>query len=92
MGQTVNLLAMPSVVRIHHHPLLSCGNSSVDRALAFQAGGRGFESRFPLKCCNSSVVEHFLGKEEVLSSTLSYSSPSGRDNRKKTYNTDNFIK
>ena len=24
------------------------GNSSVDRALAFQAGGRGFESRFPL--------------------------------------------
>lgn len=27
----------------------NCGNSSVDRALAFQAGGRGFESRFPLK-------------------------------------------
>ena len=25
-----------------------CGNSSADRALAFQAGGRGFESRFPL--------------------------------------------
>ncbi len=25
------------------------GNSSVDRALAFQAGGRGFESRFPLQ-------------------------------------------
>ena len=24
------------------------GNSSVDRALAFQAGGRGFEPRFPL--------------------------------------------
>ena len=24
------------------------GNSSVDRALAFQAGGRGVESRFPL--------------------------------------------
>ena len=23
MGQTVNLLAMPSVVRIHHHPLLT---------------------------------------------------------------------
>ena len=79
MGQTVNLLAMPSVVRIHHHPQpkrLFCGNSSVDRALAFQAGGRGFEPRFPLKGerCNSSVVEHFLGKEEVLSSTLSYSS------------------
>ena len=79
MGQTVNLLAMPSVVRIHHHPLhfIFRGNSSVDRALAFQAGGRGFEPRFPLiTCCNSSVVEHFLGKEEVLSSTLSYSSTS----------------
>ena len=81
MGQTVNLLAMPSVVRIHHYPLsLISGNSSVDRALAFQAGGRGFEPRFPLNlltCCNSSVVEHFLGKEEVLSSTLSYSSNLG---------------
>ena len=26
-----------------------CGNSSVGRALAFQANGRGFESRLPLK-------------------------------------------
>ena len=26
-----------------------CGSSSVDRALAFQAGGRGFEPRLPLK-------------------------------------------
>ncbi len=26
-----------------------CGSSSVDRALAFQAKGRGFESRLPLK-------------------------------------------
>ena len=52
-----------------------CGNSSVDRALAFQAGGRGFEPRFPLKArCYSSVVEHFLGKEEVPSSNLGYSS------------------
>ena len=25
-----------------------CGNSSIGRALAFQAGGCGFESRFPL--------------------------------------------
>ena len=25
-----------------------CGSSSVDRALAFQAEGRGFESRLPL--------------------------------------------
>ena len=64
---------MPSVVRIHPCPQ-ERGNSSVDRALAFQAGGRGFESRFPLKCCYSSVVEHFLGKEEVPSSSLGNSS------------------
>ena len=29
-------------------PNPDAGNSSVDRALAFQAGGRGFEPRFPL--------------------------------------------
>ena len=58
MGQTVNLLAMPSVVRIHHHPLLlTCGNSSVDRALAFQAGGRGFEPRFPLNVLNAVIAQ-----------------------------------
>ena len=28
---------------------LICGSSSVDRALAFQAEGRGFESRLPLR-------------------------------------------
>ena len=27
----------------------NCGSSSVGRALAFQAKGRGFESRLPLK-------------------------------------------
>ena len=51
--------------------------SSVDRALAFQAEGRGFEPRPPLVfCCYSSVVEHFLGKEEVTSSILVNSSQS----------------
>ena len=77
MGQTVNLLAF-AFGGSNPSPPTQRGNSSVDRALAFQAGGRGFEPRFPLsrKCCNSSVVEHFLGKEEVLSSTLSYSSNS----------------
>ena len=39
---------MPSVVRIHPCPPQICGSSSVDRALAFQAEGRGFESRLPL--------------------------------------------
>jgi hypothetical protein len=63
------------------------GSSSVGRASAFQAEGRGFESRLPLcrilfnftyrpgafwnyrtNCLCSSVVEHFLGKEEVAGS------------------------
>ena len=47
---------------------LNCGSSSVDRALAFQAEGRGFESRLPLFRLCSSEVEHFLGKEEVTGS------------------------
>ncbi len=45
------------------------GSSSVGRALAFQAKGRGFESRFPLQ--NAQVaqsVEHVLGKDEVTGS------------------------
>ena len=51
MGQTVNLLAyafggsnpsLPTKIK-------RCGSSSVDRALAFQAEGRGFEPRLPLK-------------------------------------------
>ena len=90
MGQTVNLLSSTSVVRIHPHPHTTrqcCSrreSSSVDRALAFQAGGRGFESRLSLKrdlpllnkrkCCFSSVVERILGKDEVPSSTLGSSS------------------
>ncbi len=51
MGQTVNLLSFdfggsnPSAPTSRD----ARGNSSVDRALAFQAGGRGFEPRFPLK-------------------------------------------
>jgi hypothetical protein len=58
------------------------GSSSVGRASAFQAEGRGFESRLPLEIQKvtpallefqtsrcSSVVERFLGKEEVTGST-----------------------
>ena len=51
MGQTVNLLSFDFGGSNPSPPTLRqrfCGNSSVDRALAFQAGGRGFESRFPL--------------------------------------------
>ncbi len=59
--QTVNLPALPTEVRILPSPLGSrftqaeyskvlgwSGNSSGVRASAFQAEGRGFESRFPL--------------------------------------------
>ena len=48
-----------------------CGSSSVGRASAFQAEGRGFEPRLPLQLRQcSSGVERFLGKEEVASSIL----------------------
>ena len=52
------------------------------RASAFQAEGRGFESRFPLQikikgkkkirdCAHvAQLVEHILGKDEVTSSIL----------------------
>ena len=49
----------------------NCGSSSVGRASAFQAEGRGFEPRLPLQLRQcSSGVERFLGKEEVVSSIL----------------------
>ena len=47
MGQTVNLLAYAFGGSNPSLPT-NCGSSSVDRALAFQAEGRGFESRLPL--------------------------------------------
>ena len=70
MHQTVNLTAQayggsnPSIPRKH------AGVAQLARASAFQAEGRGFESRFPLfDCPGSSVVEHILGKDEVGGST-----------------------
>ena len=48
MGQTVNLLSFDFGGSNPSLPTKNCGSSSVDRALAFQAEGRGFESRFPL--------------------------------------------
>jgi hypothetical protein len=43
------------------------GVAQLARASAFQAEGRGFESRLPLmrRCSDSSEVERLLGKEEV---------------------------
>ena len=79
MGQTVNLLSFDFGGSNPSLPTKNCGSSSVDRALAFQAEGRGFESRFPLKCCRcSSVVERFLGKDEVTGSSPVIGSRFGR--------------
>ena len=106
-GQTVNLLAMPSEVRILPSPprrrgrfrregvrsgtvlpgdpvskggddrhgnglgwSLRAGIAQLARARAFQARGRGFESRFPLhpgsrQAHVAQLVEHVLGKDEV---------------------------
>ena len=60
------------------------------RASAFQAEGRGFESRFPLQIFNNiratslrdcahvaQLVEHILGKDEVTSSILVVGSSKG---------------
>jgi hypothetical protein len=50
---------------------LGCGSSSVARAIAFQAIGRGFESRLPLwSALVAQLAERILGKDEVISSTL----------------------
>ena len=52
-----------------------CGSSSVGRASASQAEGRGFESRFPLNekeymgADVAQLAEHLLGKEEVTGSS-----------------------
>ncbi len=49
------------------------GVAQLARASAFQAEGRGFESRFPLQFSSiahiAQEVEHFLGKEEVSGSS-----------------------
>ena len=75
-GQTVNLLAMPTEVRILLSPPSGvtadwAGVAQPARASAFQAEGRGFESRLPLHSETGSTaqvaqsVERILGKDEV---------------------------
>ena len=62
----------------------AAGVAQLARASAFQAEGRGFESRLPL-CkpyrtearSGSSVVERVLGKDEVTSSILVVGSSKG---------------
>ena len=48
------------------------GSNSVGRVIAFQAIGRGFESRLPLQDSAhvAQSVERVLGKDEVTSSIL----------------------
>ena len=99
MGQTVNLLAMPSVVRIHPRPQnfpfaprsrqgfrAEVLNAEVAQLIEHQPSKLRVaslslvfrssievlpptpEARFRNICQCSSVVEHFLGKEEVTGS------------------------
>ena len=62
MGQTVNLLSFDFGGSNPSLPTKNCGSSSVDRALAFQAEGRGFEPRLPLleRIDNQKVINPFL--------------------------------
>ena len=76
---------MPTEVRILPSPSVpepirrdERGSSSGGRARAFQARGRGFDSRLPLvaSCAHvAQAVEHFLGKEEVTGSNPVVGSP-----------------
>ena len=62
MGQTVNLLAYAFGGSNPSSPtssLIYCGSSSVDRASAFQAEGREFEPRLPLKKPRKSFSRFF---------------------------------
>ena len=59
MGQTVNLLSFDRWFEsIFAHK--NCGSSSVDRALAFQAEGRGFEPRLPLYRRDDLIISLFI--------------------------------
>ena len=69
----------------HQISKLTSGSSSFGRAVAFQASGGRFEPGLPLiihckavRFCSasrgSSGVEHFLGREGVVSSILTYGS------------------
>ena len=61
MGQTVNLLAYAFGGSNPSLPTKNCGSSSVDRALAFQAEGRGFEPRLPLLMKTSIAKKLVIG-------------------------------
>jgi hypothetical protein len=58
---------------------LESGSNSVGRVIAFQAIGRGFESRLPLQVPAhvAQSAERVLGKDEVISSNLIVGSSDG---------------
>ena len=80
MSSQVRILFPPPIVLqniiLNFANQFSSGSSSVGRAAAFQAAGRGFEPRLPLSAFiavqlisrRSSGVEYFLGKEGVTGS------------------------
>ncbi len=86
-GQTVNLVLLAEWVRIQQPPPLGCltealdvasvksfhfcGCSSVGRASAFQAEGRGFESRLPLHVYVSTP--RFQQWEDICKTTHDFS-------------------
>ena len=53
-----------------NHDLVLAGVTQLARVTAFQAVGRGFESRLPLYTTAdvAQLVEHILGKDEVTGS------------------------
>ena len=56
------------LINVSESTIELAGVAQLARASAFQAEGRGFESRLPLKCCYAHVAqsaEHILGKDEV---------------------------
>ena len=57
------LFRMNERQRVFSHSFSPCGNSSVGRALASQAEGRGFESRLPLFCMLQFSL-HFFRETE----------------------------
>ena len=80
-GQTVNLLALLSVVRIHHPPptiyKVKCGCGGIGRRTRLRiwrlrrGGSTPFiRTTLLIQCGNSSVVERNLAKVEVASSNL----------------------
>ena len=67
MGQTVNLLSFDFGGSNPSLPTKNCGSSSVDRELAFQAEGRGFEPRLPLYRRDDLIISSFILHRPVFS-------------------------